>query len=112
MSINLISVAIILAILFLVYLLLKFNNYLRELAYQGFLRVEKLYVSGHGEQKMNEVIDMIISSVESITIVGPILTIFLTKKNLKKIIQKFFDEIKDFLDDGKIERNGKNEISR
>jgi len=102
MEIWLISIAIVVAILFLSFLLLKINSYLRTKAYNAFLRVEKLYTSGHGDQKMEECIEYVISTLNSISVIGPVITIFLNEKNMKKILQKFFDEIKDFLDDGKV----------
>lgn len=73
---------------------------LRAYAYELFLSAEHTFrESGSGEKKMQYVIDRI-------WIRMPVwMRFFLTKKMIRKIVQHWFDMIKDLLDDGKINRS-------
>ena len=90
-----ISIAIIVAIIFLIYLLLKVNEKIRTKAYEFFLKAEHEFMSGEGEIKM----DYVVSNVY--VYLPAIIRVFMTEENLKTMLQKLFDEIKDLLDDGK-----------
>lgn len=94
MNISLI-LAIIFAIILLLFLILaKFNKQIRLKAYKYFLYAESIFNDGTGENKMEYVITNLYDYLPSV------LKIFITPKILEKIVQKFFDEVSDFLDDG------------
>ena len=95
MKIWIISIAIIVAIIFLVYLLLKVNEKIRTKAYEFFLKAEHEFINGEGEIKM----DYVVSNVY--VYLPTFVRIFMTEENLKVLLQKMFDEVKDLLDDGK-----------
>jgi hypothetical protein len=102
MNFNVISAIIIIAIIFLVYVLIKTNKNIRIKAYEYFLKAEH-EISATGEEKMQYVIDNIYSYLPTI------IRIFVSPELLEKIVQKMFDEIKDLLDDGKINKSTKGE---
>lgn len=96
MDLNTITIAILVAIILLAYMLIKLNKNIRLKAYKLFLKAE--HNIKDGECKMNYV-------VENIYLYLPtMIRIFVSEESLKRIVQKMFDEIKDLLDDGK--RNG------
>lgn len=101
MNIYIVTAMIIVAILLLVYILLKVNEKIRIKAYEFFLKAEHEYVSGAGENKMNYVIDNIYNYLPTIV------TLFISKDTLRVIVQKMFNEIKDLLDDGKRNKSTK-----
>lgn len=72
-------------------------NGLREEAYKLFIAAEHLYEeSGSGKEKFTYVVTSIYELLPSV------LKLLVTEKELEKIIQIWFDEIKDLLDDGKL----------
>ena len=96
MDLNTITIAILVVIILLAYMLIKLNKNVRLKAYELFLKAE--HSINDGECKMNYV-------VENIYLYLPtMIRIFISEESLKRIVQKMFDEIKDLLDDGK--RNG------
>lgn len=69
---------------------------LRKEAYKLFLVAERSYKeSGLGKQKFDYVIGMVYSRMPTM------LRLLVPQAQLEKIIQTWFDEIKDLLDDGK-----------
>lgn len=90
-----ITIAILLAIILLVYMLLKLNKNIRQRAYKLFLYAEHNFVSGAGESKLEYVVNNVYQYLPSI------IRLFVSENMLKRVIQKMFDEIKDLLDDGK-----------
>lgn len=96
MDLNTITIAILVAIILLAYMLIKLNKNVRLKAYELFLKAE--HNISDNACKMNYV-------VENIYCYLPVpVRIFVSEEILKRIVQKMFDEIKDLLDDGK--RNG------
>ncbi len=96
MDLNTITIAILVVIILLAYMLIKLNKNVRLKAYELFLKAE--HSINDGECKMNYV-------VENIYLYLPtMIRIFVSEESLKRIVQKMFNEIKDLLDDGK--RNG------
>lgn len=104
MKLYIISALIIILIIVLIYILIKINKNIRLKAYEYFLKAEHEFISGHGEDKMNYVIENVYSYLPTI------ITIFISQKTLKMIIQNMFYEIKDLLDDGKINKSTKGEL--
>lgn len=90
-----VAILIIIAILIVV---LKFCNKFRNKVYQLFIKAENEAESG---QKMNYVVEHIYS------ILPYPISLFVNETGLRWILQKMFDVIKDFLDDGKINRGKK-----
>ncbi len=86
---------IILGIILLSYLLIKLNKDIRLKAYDLFIRAEHHFGSGTGKNKMKYVIENLYRYLPNLV------TIFISTETLQKIVQKFFNEIKDLLDDGK-----------
>lgn len=84
-------------ILIVLYLMLKFSKWLRKKAYKLFLFAEKEVIKA---KKMDYVVNQIYDML------FPFLRI-IPKSAYKKILQNIFDEVHDFLDDGK--RNKSNE---
>ena len=83
------------AILLIIYAILKFCKSFRNKVYQLFLKAEKSVKSG---QKMDYVLDNIYEYLPRF------ITIFISRKLLRVIVQKMFDVVADFLNDGKINR--------
>lgn len=95
------NISLILAIVFAVLLLLFFivatlSKKIRRKAYKYFLYAEDIFDEDNGENKMDYVLTNLYDYLPSV------LKIFITPKILKKIVQKFFEEVSDFLDDGKL----------
>lgn len=83
-------------ILLIIYFILKFCKNFRTKVYKLFIEAEKHIKSG---EKMDYVVSNIYSYLPRV------ITIFINEKSLKWILQKMFDTVKDFLNDGKINRN-------
>lgn len=83
-------------ILFILYFILKFCDKFRDKVYKLFIEAEKHIKSG---SKMKYVVDNIYMYLPRI------ITIFINEKSLTWIIQKMFDKVKDFLNDGKFNGN-------
>lgn len=84
------------AILLILFVVLKLCGKFRSKIYKLFIEAEKVSKSG---QKMNYVIDNIYSYLPSV------LKIFVNKTVLRWILQKMFNKVKDFLNDGKFNGN-------
>lgn len=84
----------IICILLVLYLMIKFSKKFRKKAYQLFLFAENNVIKG---RKMDYVVN------QFYTLLPPIFQI-LPKSFYKKLLQKMFDDIKDLLDDGKINK--------
>lgn len=98
-------VLIIIAVVLVVSLIYMGYSYLRDRTieqirgdvYQLVLRAEHMYYeSGQGEQKMKYVVQRARSMLPGW------LQVIITDEVLQKIIQVWFDEVKDLLDDGKV----------
>lgn len=85
---------IILLVLF--YVILKLCGKFRNKVYQLFIKAEKVAKKG---EKMDYVVEQIYLLIPS-----PI-NIFINESALRWILQKMFDVVKDFLNDGKINNN-------
>lgn len=68
---------------------------LEKKAYQLFLKAEELFITGSGTFKMDYVIENIYPYLPNY------IKIFITLDLFKKILQKMFNEVKDFLETGK-----------
>lgn len=72
----------------------------RKDVYQLFLYAEKRFTeSGHGKQKMDMVIRMTRDLLPAWA------KFFITEDLLRRVVQKWFDAVKDLLDDGKYNRS-------
>lgn len=99
--ITLTIIFIVMVFLFFGFLLIKYIQNIglekiRYKVYQAFLFVEHEFQYGDNEQKFEYVIQLARSSLPK-----PF-DFFITENLLRNIIQLWFDLIKDFLDDGKI----------
>lgn len=74
---------------------------IRTDVYQLFLMAEHMYLSGEGKQKM----DYVIQSARAL--LPPVAQFFITEELLRKVIQLWFDSVKDLLDDGKYNGSAK-----
>lgn len=90
-----IAIGIIL-ILLIMYFILKFCKNFRTKVYKLFIKAEKRVKSG---EKMDYVVSNIYSYLPRIV------KIFINEKSLKWIIQKMFETVKDFLNDGNFNGN-------
>lgn len=99
MKLYLITGILIGIILICIIAILKINKKLRESAYNAFLIAEKKFKNG------NEKMDYAISNIY-FTLLPDYLKLFISEdtfKNLSnKLIQKLFNEVSDFLNDGKL----------
>lgn len=95
MKIYFITGILISILIFSMYLLIKINGDVRKKAYQLFLKAEDLFITGSGSFKMDYVIENIYPYLPNY------IKIFISLDLFKKIIQKMFNEIKDFLESGK-----------
>lgn len=93
MNLSTITTFILVAIILLIYLLIKINKNVRLQAYKLFLKAEHEIIGG--EDKMSYVVSNIHSYLPTMV------KFFVSEESLKRIVQKMFDEIKDLLDDGK-----------
>lgn len=89
----------IIIILAIIYVLIKCSNKFRKLAYKMFLFAEHEVIKG---RKMDYVVNEIYELLPAIFRVIP-------KSAYKKLLQNMFDEIKDLLDDGKINKKKESE---
>lgn len=88
-------IAIIAVITFYVIKRYSFSR-IREEVYKLFSYAEVLFKeSGTGQEKLNYVVAM------ARGLLPPILQKLISERALKKVIQLWFDEVKDYLDDGK-----------
>jgi len=76
---------------------------IREEVYKLFLKAEHMYVSGAGKTKMKWVCQ------QARTLLPGWLSVFISEETLEKIIEKWFQGVKDLLDDGKVNGSGKAE---
>lgn len=83
-------------ILLIIYFVLKVCSKFRTKVYQLFLKAEKVAKKG---EKMDYVIENIYPYLPAI------IKIFFNENNLRWLLQKMFNVIADFLNDGKV--NGK-----
>lgn len=90
-EIAIVVIAILAFILYLVWQIKKKG--LRETAVDLIVKAEEMFRQGDNENKLNYVIDKIIS----ITIPKP-LSIFITRDSVKSFVQSVFDETKKALD--------------
>lgn len=95
MKIYLITGILISVLVFTMYILIKINGDIRKKAYQLFLKAEELFITGSGSFKMDYVIENIYPYLPNY------LKMFISLEMFKKIIQRMFNEIKDFLKTGK-----------
>lgn len=86
----------IILILLIIYAILKICDKFRTKVYKLFIEAEKHIKSGN---KMEYVVNNIYMYLPRI------ITIFINEKSLTWIIQKMFDKVKDFLNDGKFNGN-------
>lgn len=91
----------VLAIMLILFLLIKFSTKFRKKAYELFIKAEKEYNSGEGSEKM----EYVVSSIHS-WLPGYV-SMFIPETVLKKILQWLFNELKDILDDGKFNESTK-----
>lgn len=88
-----ISVIAILVIAFLIYIVWKIKKSgLKEFATEMIIKAEDMYKKGQNEEKINYVIDKII------TILPAPLQIFITRETIRNFVQNVFDNIKKALD--------------
>lgn len=93
MNENLILIIGAVIILAVIYFILKVCHRFRAWAYKLFLVAEKNVESG---KKMDYVVQQIYSALPYPA------SVFLNEKALRYILQKMFDVVKDFLNDGKV----------
>lgn len=85
----------ILVIAIITFLLIKFNGTFRRNAYKLFLYAEHNVITG---RKMDYVVNEIYNMLPAIFRILP-------QSFYRSLLQKMFDEIKDLLDDGKINKS-------
>lgn len=89
-EIAIVILAIVTFIMYVVWQIKKIG--LRETAIKFIVKAEDMYKKGDNENKLNYVIDKII------TMIPMPLSLFITRETLKVFIQKVFDETKKALD--------------
>lgn len=87
----------VIAILLIIWLVLKACGNFRNRVYKLFIKAEKVAKSG---QKMDYVVDNIYSYLPAVV------KVFINENALIWILQKMFNVVKDFLNDGKFNGNG------
>lgn len=93
----LVVVAVSLVMMMIVYLKNRTLDDIRNDVYQLILRAEHMYEeSGMGKQKMKWVVS------QARKLLPEWMQMFISVETLEKIIQAWFDGIKDLLDDGKM----------
>ena len=97
MSEKIIFIIGVIAILTIIVVILKLCSKFRTKVYKLFIKAEKVAQSG---QKMDYVIDNIYSYLPSIA------KVFINESTLRWILQRMFNVVKDFLNDGKFNGNG------
>lgn len=95
MNENLIVVIGVLVIISTLIVVLKFCNKCRDKIYQLFLKAEK-------EAKKGEKMDFVVQQIYA-ALPYPV-SIFVNETALRWILQKMFDVVKDFLNDGKLNK--------
>lgn len=75
---------------------------IRAAVYQLFIEAEHVFQSGAGTEKFEYVINL------AKTIIPAPFDLFITEKLLRRVVQSWFDIIKDLLDDGKINKGKEN----
>lgn len=85
------------AIILIIMLVLKVCSNFRNTVYKLFIKAEKIAQSG---QKMDYVVDNIYSYLPAVV------KVFVNENALRWLLQKMFNTVKDFLNDGKINGNG------
>lgn len=88
-----------LVILVVLYLLVKFSNKFRKRAYEMFLFAENNVIKG---RKMEYVVNQLYDLLPAVMQILP-------KSFYKNLLQKMFDEVKDLLDDGRVNKSNKKE---
>lgn len=76
---------------------------IRKIVYAGFVEAEKMFQHGDNKEKFEYVINLARSAVPM-----PF-SLFITESLLRKVVQLWFDLVKDLLDDGKLNGTGKTE---
>jgi hypothetical protein len=94
-----IGIIVLIVIAFLIYLRIRGLDGMRKDAYELFRKVEKLYSDDEGTEKMDYVVDAIYAKLPTA------LQMFLPVSVLRKILQKWFTDIKDFLDNGEMDKS-------
>lgn len=85
-----------------IYLRDKTLEEIRGDVYQLFIKAEHTYIeTGSGKQKMKWVIS------KARGLLPEWMQTFITEEFLNKVVQAWFDAVKDLLDDGKINKSGK-----
>lgn len=93
-TIILITAAIVILLIF--YVVLKLCGKFRSKVYKLFIKAEKVAKSGH---KMDYVIENVYSYLPAAA------KIFINESALRWLLQKMFDKVEDFLNDGKFNGN-------
>lgn len=108
MTLELIVTIIVIAVLIVAlagavyfYLKEKTLNDIRADVYQLFLKAEHMYISSAGKQKM----DFVIQKARSLLPTWA--QLFITEDVLRRVVQIWFDAVKDLLDDGKLNASAK-----
>lgn len=90
LELTIIALFFIAVIIYIVWLIKK--NGLRGAVVNLIVKAEDMYNKGDNEEKINYVIDKVIA------IVPMPFQLIITRENIRKFIQKIFDEIKEALD--------------
>lgn len=69
---------------------------IRQLAYQLMLRAEKVFTSINGQEKFAVVLTELYDRIP------PWVKLFVSRKDLEVLLQRWYDSAKDWLDDGKV----------
>ena len=69
---------------------------IRQLAYQLMLRAEKVFTGINGQEKFAVVLTELYDRIP------PWLKLFVTRRDLEVMMQRWYDAAKDWLDDGQI----------
>ena len=97
---NLILIGGLIIILVLLVVILKVCSKFRSKVYQLFLKAEK-------EAKKGEKMDYVIEQLY--LLIPTPFNIFINEKALRWLLQKMFEVVEDFLNDGKINKNNEKE---
>ena len=90
LSIIILCLALLIAVAYIIYMVKK--DGIRATAIKFIVKAEKIIGSGHGEAKMDIVIDALTEVLPA-----PI-RLFVTKENIKRFAESVFREVKDALD--------------
>ena len=100
----LVIIGLIIGVLFMAYFYFRDRSLqkIRKDVYELFLRAEHKYLNtGEGKQKMEYVIQ------RARSLLPPLAQFFITEDLLRKVVQSWFDAVKDLLDDGKYNQSTK-----